>query len=114
MPPPNPTVVAITNNPVAPKPPPGPSTCVILVKFKRDNGTIDVDSIDINPDADKCKTALPFPDDFATIVPGQDYLFTIDYDPTNPSVSTVTESKIQLQCDADHNLKTKLDAVFAA
>ena len=112
--PPNPTVVAITNNPPAPKPPPGPSTCVILVKFKLNNGTLDVDSVNINPDADACDKALPFPDDFATIVPGQDYLFTVDYDPANPSVSLVTESKTKLQCDATNNLKTKLDALFAA
>lgn len=129
-PPPKSTVVAVTSNPLAPPPnttvvavPPktaipkstvsntnlAANTCVILVKF---NGTLDVESVDINPD--KCNAALPFPDDFATIVPGQDYLFTIDYDPANPSVSTVTESKTKLPCDATNNLKQKLDALFAA
>jgi hypothetical protein len=91
--------------------PPGPSTCVILVKF---NGALDVESVNINPDVNNCKTALLFPDDFSKIVAGKDYLFTIEYDPANPSVSTVTESKTQLQCDATNNLKTKLDALFAA
>lgn len=91
--------------------PPGSSICVILVKF---NDTLDVESVNINPDAVECDKALLFPDDFATIVAGQDYLFTIEYDPANPSVSTVTESKTKLPCDDTNNLKTKLDALFAA
>ncbi len=131
----NPTIVGVSPDPnvavpanptiVAVPPPLGPppknvipivnldeNTCIILVKFKLDNGTLDVDSVNI--DVDTCDTALPFPDDFSTIVPGQDYLFTINYDPANLYVSTVTDSKTQLQCDAEHNLKTKLDALFAA
>jgi ubiquitin C-terminal hydrolase len=91
--------------------PPGSSTCVILVKF---NDTLDVESVNINPDADECDKALLFPDDFTTIVASQDYLFTIEYDPANPSVSTVTESKTKLPCDDTNNLKQKLDALFAA
>lgn len=107
-PPPNPTVVAM--------PPPkkairtatlDENKCAIFVKFKLDNGTLDVDSVNI--DVDDCASALPFPDDFSKIVAGKDYLFTIDYDPANPYVSTVTESKIQLQCDAANNLKQKLN-----
>lgn len=123
--PPKSTVVAVSKTPVAvpnipPVPPSktvipiaplGSSTCVILVKF---NGALDVESVNINPDEDACDSALPFPDDFATIVAGQDYLFTIEYDPANPSVSTVTESKTKLSCDATNNLKQKLDALFAA
>ena len=116
VPPQNPTVVTTTNIPpktVIPIVPIGPSTCVILVKFKLNNGTLDVDSVNINADANACNSALPFPDDFATIIAGQDYLFTIEYDPANPSVSAVTESKTQLTCDATNNLKQKLDALFA-
>lgn len=124
--PPKSTVVAVSKTPVVaatiipPVPPSktvipiaplGSSTCVILVKF---NGALDVESVNINPDAVECDKALPFPDDFATIVAGQDYLFTIEYDPANPSVSTVTESKTKLPCDATNNLKQKLDALFAA
>ena len=118
LPPPN-TIVAVPNIPpktVIPKSTVSntnlaANTCVILVKF---NGALDVESVNINPDVDNCKTASLFPDDFSKIVAGEDYLFTIEYDPANPSVSTVAESKIQIQCDDDHNLKTKLDALFAA
>ena len=82
-------------------------TYVIPVKFKRDpSGTLDVDSVNI--DVDECSGALPFPDEFSTIVDGQDYLFTIDYDPATPYTSTVKDSKIGLTCSSLNNFKTKL------
>jgi hypothetical protein len=84
----------------------------IIVEFSKDaTGMLSIKSVNI--DVNDCASAIPFPDDLTTIDFAKQYLFTIQYDPANPFISTVAESKTGLDCSTANNFKNKLSELFA-
>ena len=91
--------------------PVSPTTCFILVKFKKDaHGIIDIESV--NTDFTECKGAEIFTGDFKTMDFGKKYLFQFNLDHANPYVSNVTYSSNTTTCTPA--LKTQLDSLFAS
>lgn len=84
----------------------------IIVEFSKDaTGVLSVKSVNI--DVNDCASAIPFPNDLTAIDIAKQYLFTIQYDPANPFISKVAESKTNLDCSPANNFKTKLGELFA-
>lgn len=84
----------------------------IIVEFSKDaTGVLSVKTVNI--DVNDCASAIPFPDDLTAIDSTKQYLFTIQYDPANPFISKVAESKTNLDCSPANNFKTKLGELFA-
>ena len=87
-----------------------PNTCFILVKFKKDVGTVDIESI--KTDFTECAGAQIFTGDFKTMDFTKEYLFEFELDPTNPHASNVTQSSDITTCTP--TLKTQLDSLFSS
>ena len=88
-----------------------PNTCFILVKFKNDSGTVDIDSI--TTDFTECTTAQIFTGDFKTMDFTKEYLFEFELvNDEPPYAKSIIASRNTDVCIPA--LTTKLDSLFAS